>query len=164
MVVGRNLGESSRATRPLITMIKLRSFVVVVGVIETGAILKNRFCSQDGVVQHALHAVSVLAVSGDAHEITNDLEVPVRTANGFEARVGFLQTFSHIRTAGRAEGFVWPPPAGGEALRGADKVEAIFRGSPVHLTSVDHVSLNRGAQGVHMAVGMKAGEHVIPLR
>src|ERR1700728_1326387 len=136
MVVGRNLGESSRATRPLITVVKLRSLVVVVGVIEGSAILKNRFCSQDGVVQHTLHAVSVATVCRDAHEITNDLEVPIGAANGFEAPMGFLQTFSHIRAAGGAESFIRPPPAGGKALGGADKVEAILRSAPMHVASV----------------------------
>ncbi len=67
-VIRGNLRKGAGATGPLVRVIELRSVVVVVGVVEAVAILLNRLGAEDGVIEHALHAVAVAAVAGDAQQ------------------------------------------------------------------------------------------------
>ena len=70
----------------------------------------------DGVVEDALHAVSVARIARHSHEVARDLEVRVGATRGFEAGMCFLQTLVKPAAARRHEGFIGAPAAGGESF------------------------------------------------
>ena len=61
--------------------------------------------------------------------------------------------------AGLLEGFVGAPASGGVALL-EDEGEAVAGGGEMFLAAVGEVALHGGAEGVDVAVGVRAGEHV----
>src|SRR5271166_1863932 len=99
-------------------MVDLAAGEVVVGVIEGVAVRLKALCAEDGVVEDALHAVSIAAVGGDAQQVARELEVGVAAAGRLEAAVRVGEALVHFAAAGSGEAFVRPPSAGGKALRG----------------------------------------------
>src|SRR5271169_5189931 len=109
MVVGRELRESSRAARPFLPVPNFLAGVGVVGVVERSAIGLNGPGSEDGVVEHALHAVAVARILGDAKQVARDLEMAIGAAGSFKAGVSERQTVAELTNPGLSECFVGAP-------------------------------------------------------
>src|SRR3954454_17296803 len=90
---------------------------VVVGIIESMAVLLGRQCAKHGVVEKPFHAVAVAGLAGDPHKLARDLEVAVRPAWRFETRVTLGQALVQgFWTIGSDQRFVGAPSAGRKAL------------------------------------------------
>ena len=91
-IIGGQLRERPRATRPFVAVVDLAAVVVVVRIIEACSIGKNWISPGDSVVQHALHAVAVSRIARHPQQITSDLEVAVGAARGLKAGMSSAQT------------------------------------------------------------------------
>src|SRR5690348_16389642 len=113
-------------------MVGLPGRLIVIGVIKARPIFEQRFSAQNGVVEHALHAVSVAAVSGDAQQISRQLEMRVCAAWSFETRMALAEAFAQVSAAGFAECLIRTPAPGCETLF-LHHAESIARGAEVFL-------------------------------
>ena len=74
------------------------------------------------------------------------------------------QAVAQLARAGFSETLIRTPSAGGKALRGLQHVETIFGGAQMHFAAQRDVGLHGGTEGIHVAVGVFEGKHVVALR
>ncbi len=125
--------------------IHLLPFEVVVRVIKTAPVALHRLRTQNRVVHHALHTVSVARIAGHAHQVTRQFEVGVRAARRFKRVMGIRQAGFDVVAPRRSQQFIRPPSSRCEALRDQHLVR-VFGGAQVLLASKRQVSLHCGRQ------------------
>src|ERR1700733_6929995 len=111
-VIRRQLREGAGAAGPLVLVMNFLRGVVVIGIIERSAIGQNRPRAGDRVVQDAFHAVAVARITGDAQQVTRDLEMAVNPAGRLEAGVRQAQALPEPIAPRRDKRFVRTPAAG----------------------------------------------------
>jgi len=85
--------------------------------------------------------------------------VPVRAAWRFEAGVRRIQAVAQSAGPRNDESFIGSPPACGEALR-KDEIEPVLCGLKMFGVAVHKISLRGGVEGIHVTIGVLAGQHV----
>jgi len=133
----------------------------VVGIVEAGSVFLEWLGAEDGVVENALHAVAIAAVTGDSEKIAHNFEVAIGAAGRLEAGMRFAEAGADLTTARNAEQLIRSPSAGGEALRGTQKKSKPFsRGAEMLGIAQHQIGLHGGAEGIHVAVSVFAGQNV----
>src|SRR3546814_1256175 len=95
-IIVDDLWQRARTTRPFRAVIDLLAGVeFVVRIIEGAAVGEHRHRAEHGVVEHALHAVAVTRIPGDAQQIAGQLEMRVRAAHRLEARLEVARSEEH---------------------------------------------------------------------
>src|SRR3546814_3406088 len=95
-IIVDDLWQRARTTRPFRAVIDLLAGVeFVVRIIEGAAVGEHRHRAEHGVVEHALHAVAVTRIPGDAQQIAGQLEMRVRS----EEHTSELQSLMRISYA-----------------------------------------------------------------
>src|SRR5581483_9129408 len=125
-IVGECLPQRSRTAGAPIFEVFPRSALVVVGVVEGAAVHLHGQGAQDGVVQHALHAIPVPTLARGGNQATNKLEMAIGAAGCLETRVTGVERLTELAGSRMNECLVRAPAPRGEALR-LDEPEAVFR-------------------------------------
>ena len=137
--------------------------VVVVGIVEGCAVGQDGPRAGNRVVEDAFHTVAVARIAGDAQQVARDLEMSVNAAGSFETGVRQAETLPESIASGLDERFVRAPSAGDVALF-LDHAEAVGRGAQILFVAEHQISLHRGAERVHVTVGVLTGKVVRAFR
>ena len=78
--------------------------------------------------------------------------------------MGLCHAGADFAAARNAEELIRAPAAGGKALCRAQKIKTVFRGAEMLRVAQYQVGLHRGAEGVHVAVGVLAGQNIFTAR
>src|SRR5215831_2225536 len=163
VVVSGQLREGSRATRPLLTIPNFLSRVGVVRIVERSTVGLNRPGSQNGVVEHAFHAVAVFRFLSDTQQVARDLEVTVGATGSFETGMGGRETIPQLPAPWLAKALVGTPSARDKALRGLQHFKTVLGCPEMLLAAKSDIGLHRRTESVHVTVSVFEWENVVSL-
>ena len=163
-VIGGQLWESARAARPFIFVIDFfGARTVVIGIVEAGAVGKNRLGARDGVVQHLFHVIPVMRVARHPQQISRDFELSVGATRGFKAGARLAQTLGKQSLPGFHKRFVWPPSSCCITLF-LNHTQAVRGSAEVFFITENQISLHSRTQCIDVTVGVLAGKGVVIFR